>query len=208
MMESKSTARRRLLLATSNRGKAREFDEMLGEAWEIFTLADLPPEEEVAETGRTFLENARLKALAGAKRFEGWVVADDSGLEVDVLGGRPGIHSARYAGVPRDDARNNEKLLEALRGQPMERRGAQFRCVLVVAEGSRVLFECEGVCRGTIATAASGSGGFGYDPLFIPEGESRSFAELPSALKHTMSHRSRAVARLVAWLNGGGGGGA
>ncbi len=189
--------RQKLLVATGNRGKAREFADLLGADWDILTLNDLPPAPEVEETGDTFLANATLKAMAHAS-FDGWVVADDSGLEVDILQGAPGTRSARFAGEPKDDARNNAKLLAALADIPAHQRDAQFRCVLVLARAGEVVATAEGIVRGTILDAPRGSGGFGYDPLFQPEGETRSMAELPPEAKHALSHRGRAVRALVA----------
>ncbi|MFQ3669876.1 MAG: RdgB/HAM1 family non-canonical purine NTP pyrophosphatase [Verrucomicrobiia bacterium] len=189
-------------MATTNPGKAREFADLLGGDWEVLTLRDVPERPEVEECGATFLENAMLKALAFAD-FEGWVVADDSGLEVDALEGAPGVRSARFAGEPKDDGRNNAKLLAAMEGVPPERRGAQFRCVLVLARGGVVRATAEGVVRGMVLEQPRGAGGFGYDPLFQPVGEARSMAELPREVKNRLSHRGQAVRALVAaWPRG------
>ncbi|GAB4244941.1 MAG: XTP/dITP diphosphatase [Candidatus Methylacidiphilales bacterium] len=193
------TGKEKLLVATTSPGKAREFADLLGTAWTVLTLKDLPTASAVEETGDSFLANATLKALA-YPTFDGWVVADDSGLEVDELHGAPGIHSARFAGEPRDDARNNAKLLALLEGVPPERRGSQFRCVLVLARAGQVMATAEGIVRGRILDAPRGSGGFGYDPIFQPDGKGCSMAELSPEAKHALSHRGKAVrALLAAW---------
>lgn len=198
-MKSKTGVPSRLLVATHNLGKAREFSDLLGPGWEILTFRDLPTPPQVEESGSTFLANATLKALA-LPDFPGWVVADDSGLEVDALGGAPGVHSARFAGEPADDARNNAKLLTALANVPPDQRGAQFRCVLALARAGHILATAEGIVRGTILPSPRGSGGFGYDPLFQPDGETRTLAELPPLAKHALSHRGKAVRALrAAW---------
>jgi XTP/dITP diphosphohydrolase len=189
-----------ILIATSNPGKAREFQEMLGLAWEVRTLKDLPEVPEIVEDGATFEANAQKKARALADCWDGLVMADDSGLEVDALGGAPGVHSARYAGRQGDDAANNLKLLAALAGVPPERRGAQFRCVLVVRIPDGMEQAFQGLCRGRILEAPRGTGGFGYDPIFVPEGESRTLAELSPAAKHALSHRGQAFRQASAWL--------
>lgn len=197
-----------IILATRNRHKAREIAELLGR--EVRTLDDLGFKDEVAETGATFEENARLKADAVARHLRArggtpaLVVADDSGLEVDALGGAPGVLSARYAGVPSDDAANNAKVLDALRGAPLSRRGARFRCVLAVEfaggprDGEKRAFE--GILRGTLGLRPRGRRGFGYDPLFFPEGHARTAAEMTSAAKNAISHRGAAARALREWL--------
>jgi XTP/dITP diphosphohydrolase len=190
-----------LLIATANPGKAREFQEMLGNDWTVRTLRDLPGVPDIVEDGATFEENARIKALA--LPFDGLVLADDSGLEVDALDGAPGVCSARYAGEPKDDRRNLEKLLQVMEPVPDDRRGAQFRCVLVLARGGRVVHVTEGICRGRIARVATGDGGFGYDPVFIPDGRSESFGVLSSEVKHALSHRGAALRRMVDYLKMG-----
>jgi XTP/dITP diphosphohydrolase len=190
-----------LLISTANPGKAREFQEMLGNDWTVRTLRDLPGMPDIVEDGATFEENARIKALA--LPFDGLVLADDSGLEVDALDGAPGVRSARYAGEPKDDRRNLEKLLQVMEPVPDDRRGAQFRCVLVLARGGRVVHVTEGICRGRIARVATGDGGFGYDPVFIPDGRSESFGVLSSEVKHALSHRGAALRRMVDYLKMG-----
>jgi XTP/dITP diphosphohydrolase len=193
-------SKQRLLLATRNAGKTREVREILGAGWEVEDLAarlDLP---EVEETGETFEENAKLKALAASEHYDGWVLADDSGLEVDALGGAPGVRSARFAGEDADMAANRALLREKLgevRGR--ERRG-RFRCVLALARNGEVVRTFSGAVEGLIAPVERGAGGFGYDPLFVPEGSCRTFAEFTPREKHACSHRGRALAALVVYL--------
>lgn len=189
-----------LLIATRNAHKLAEIREMLPgitlrgtEAW-----PEVPDPE---ETGETFEANARIKAEAWCAATGLPALADDSGLEVEALGGEPGIRSARYAGVHGDTAANNAKLLRALEGVPQGRRGARFVCALALALPGQPTRTLRGVCVGHIADAPSGAGGFGYDPLFIPEGYSRSFADLPAEVKATLSHRAQAFARArVEWF--------
>jgi XTP/dITP diphosphohydrolase len=190
----------RLLIATTSEGKARELQERLSRQWAVMTLRDAEkhwgPWPEVKERGRTFLENARMKALGYSLWARGeWVVADDSGLCVEALGGEPGVHSAQYAGEPRDDVRNMELVLEKMRG--VGDRRAAFHCVLVLGCDGEVLAEVEGRCFGTLARGARGSGGFGYDPIFIPEGFDKTFAELSPEIKNRLSHRAKAMDGLV-----------
>jgi XTP/dITP diphosphohydrolase len=195
---------RRIVIATHNRHKTGEFRELLGSGWQVEDLKDHPGLGSPEETGETFEENAAIKAMAAAAELgpEVLVVADDSGLEVDALGGRPGVYSARYAGHGAGDGENLAKVLGELAaaGVSGEARSARFRCVLVVARGRDVLGVFDGAVEGRLAEEARGSGGFGYDPAFVPEGETGTFGELPAAVKHGMSHRSRAVGKLVAWL--------
>ncbi len=186
-----------LILATRNAGKLHEFRHMLaditGEVIGLDAFPSLPP---VPETGSTFEENARLKARAVQVQTGGWVIADDSGLCVDALGGAPGVFSARYAGEQASDADNMAKLLAALRDVSAERRTARFVCVLaLVTETEETCFT--GVCTGTLTAVPRGSDGFGYDPLFIPTGDTRTFAEMTPAEKAVYSHRARATQALV-----------
>ncbi|MFZ5805966.1 MAG: XTP/dITP diphosphatase [Verrucomicrobiota bacterium] len=184
-----------LFIATRNAGKAREFAQILPD-WEIQTLLDLPDIPDVLEDGATFEENAQKKALEISAHTESFVLADDSGLEVDILNGAPGVHSARYAGEPKNDARNLQKLLDELKTTPEEKRGAQFRCVLALAQNKKILFTVEGVCRGKIAFHPAGKNGFGYDPIFSPDGYTQTFAELSPDAKHRLSHRGKAISQL------------
>lgn len=198
----------RLLIATRNEGKVRELRRLLaGLPVEAVGPDEIGLALEVAETGPTFEANAEAKARAFAEAGGLPALADDSGLVVDALGGRPGVHSARYAGPPRSDARNLARLLEELRDVPEDRRGARFVCVAALAlpasappwaglSGGEVrLFR--GVCEGRIAFAPRGTNGFGYDPVFVPAGHERTFAELAPARKDRLSHRGAALRALV-----------
>lgn len=194
---------RRLVIASRNRNKIREIKELTSgfalEAMGIDELGDFP---EVKEDGATFYENARKKAVETARLVQELVLADDSGLEVDALGGAPGVQSARFAGDHADDAANNRLLLRKLEGFALEQRGAQFRCVMALAApGSEVQFS-EGICRGVIVFEPRGRGGFGYDPLFLVPEYSRTFAELESATKNRISHRSLAMEGMLKLLEG------
>lgn len=194
---------RTLLIATGNAGKAREFQELIGKDWKVLTLKDLPGCPEIVEDGDTFEANAIKKALALVPFFDGPILADDSGLEVDVLDGAPGVYSARYAGSHGDDAANNAKLLSVLADVPEGQRGAQFHCALAwVGEGS-VQGTFNGICRGSILHKGRGTNGFGYDPLFLPQGLDRSMAELDAAEKHALSHRGQAMRKAAVALNRG-----
>lgn len=194
-----------LLIATKNAHKTAEFRAALGSAWNVSDLCDHPHIPAPEETGKTFAENAKIKALSASRVFSGWVLADDSGLEVDALGGAPGVMSARYAGPAASDADNRKLLLEALKAFPISsQRRARFQCVLALAESGRVQETFQGVCEGHIQQAESGSGGFGYDSLFIPEGYAESFGELPLVVKNRLSHRARAVAAWIKWMQARG----
>jgi XTP/dITP diphosphohydrolase len=189
-----------LLLATRNQHKTREFAQLLGPN---FTLHDLTNEHDppqILETGRTFEENAVIKAIAVSKIFPDQVViADDSGLEVKSLEGAPGIFSARYAGEKARDERNVEKLLCELQGTT--ERSARFRCLIALAKNGELITTVAGEVAGTITKSPRGESGFGYDPIFIPEGFEETFAELPSDAKNAISHRAKAVAELVRYFN-------
>ena len=202
----------RLLIATRNRHKTGEIAAMLGERFRVEDLSSAPGYPEVEETGETFLENAVLKAVT-ISRFGTelmkcptgsatgdlpLVLADDSGLEVDALGGAPGVRSARYSGEGATDLRNLELLLQNLVG--LECRSARFRCAMAIAQGGMLLASFDGTCDGRIIDRPQGSHGFGYDPVFVPEGETQTFAELPSEVKNRMSHRARALQQALAWL--------
>ncbi len=175
-----------------------EIAAMLGERFRVRDLSAVPEAPEVEETGTTFVENARLKALGISAVVPGLVLADDSGLEVDALDGAPGVYSARYAGGDGDTAANNAKLMREMDG--VENRTARFRCVMVLSRGDEVLGEFDGSVEGRIVDAARGGGGFGYDPFFVPDGHEQTFAELGTEVKNTLSHRARALEKLMAWL--------
>ena len=189
-----------LVVATRNPHKLREIRELL--AAPGLALTDLagcaPAPPEVEEDGSTFEANAVKKAVTVAAWTGAWALADDSGLEVDALRGAPGVRSARYAGEPVDCARNNRKLLEALRDA--DRRTARFRCVIALAAPDGTVRTVEGACEGTIARAPRGAEGFGYDPLFVPLGGEQTFAELDAGAKNRISHRAVALRRAAeAW---------
>jgi XTP/dITP diphosphohydrolase len=195
-----------LVLGSRNRKKCREMAELIKPPWEPNprlerleprSLDDFPDAPEVDESADTFAGNARKKASELAVALHSWVLADDSGLTVDALGGAPGVLSARYAGEPCDDEANNRKLLEAIKDVPDDRRGAAFRCALAVSDPSGAIrLEAEGACRGRIIRAPRGDQGFGYDPLFLILEYHRTFGELSPLVKHQLSHRSRAFAHL------------
>jgi XTP/dITP diphosphohydrolase len=191
-----------LVIATRNAHKLDEIQAIFSlPSLTLFSSFDFPAVPDVDETGVTFVENATLKATALSRATGLWAMGDDSGLEVDALGGAPGVYSARYAGLPTVDyAANNQKLLRELDG--ITDRRARFRTVLALASPDGRVFTVEGRCDGVIAEAPRGRGGFGYDPLFIPDGETLAFAEMPAEQKNRISHRARALAAAVAaWKN-------
>jgi XTP/dITP diphosphohydrolase len=188
-----------LLLASANQGKLRELRTILdGLPVELvgLTEAGLGDPPEVQETGDTFLENARLKGRAYAAWSGLAAVADDSGLEVDALGGAPGVRSARYAGQGAGDRANLDKLLVALRGIPPERRTARFRCAAVLVDPDGREWHAEAAWEGRVLEAPRGTGGFGYDPVFLPDGWDRTSAEVDQATKDAASHRGKAFRAL------------
>lgn len=193
------------VVATRNRGKLRELGPLLaGLGLELATIDELAPDAELREDGDTFEANALAKARQAAAATGLPAIADDSGLEVEALAGAPGVHSARYAGLPSDDARNNGKLLTALAAVPAGRRGARFRCVAAFVDPARGLeIVRSGDCAGEILTAPRGSDGFGYDPLFFVPSRGRTMAELPLAEKNQLSHRAAAFNALAAALRAG-----
>jgi XTP/dITP diphosphohydrolase len=193
-------SKQRLLLATRNANKTREVREILGDGFLVEDLTDRPDLPEVEETGATFEDNAVLKALAAAEYYDGWVVADDSGLEVDALAGAPGVRSARFAGDNADMAQNRALLLEKLQDVHGQGRRGRFRCVLALAKSGELVSTFSGSVEGLITPAERGSGGFGYDSVFLPAGRCRTFAETTPTDKHALSHRGRALAQLVAFL--------
>ncbi len=191
----------KLVVASGNKNKLREIEALLSDLpLEILTPGDFPDWPAVEEDGATFRENALIKAMAGYKHTGLPCIADDSGLEVDALGGRPGVHSSRYAGENATDAENNAKLLQELANVPAEKRTARFCCVIafVVSEGET--FFSTGICPGKIGYFPQGSNGFGYDPLFIPDNFTRTDAELTAEEKNVISHRARALKEFKAVL--------
>ena len=199
-----STSRRRVVVATANRGKLAEIRAALDfTGWEFATATDLGAEPlDVEETGTTFEENARLKAHAYRAAFGLAALADDSGLEVDMLGGAPGVYSSRYAGgCCNSDADNNARLLMELEEVPAERRAARFRCAIVFADVDGTETVASGACEGTIGFEPRGEGGFGYDPLFWPDATpGRTMAELAMEEKNAVSHRGAALRVLAEML--------
>ncbi len=193
-MSDKTTSLLRVLIATHNRGKLIEYQQLLaGLPVDLLTLDDVGIQHDVDETGTTFSENARVKALAYARASGLLTLADDSGLEVDALGGEPGVYSKRYAGDAATDAERNAFLLAKLRGVPRERRGARFRCVIALASPAGEIWESAGACEGEILFAPRGTHGFGYDPVFYFPELGKTMAELPTAEKNRISHRARAA---------------
>jgi XTP/dITP diphosphohydrolase len=187
-----------LVLGTRNRKKREEIVEILGDLpIEFGDLRDRPDVPEVDETGATFEENARLKAVAVARATGEWSLGEDSGLVVPALDGRPGIYSARYAGTQCDDVANNAKLLTELAPLSADRRAAYYVCLAVLTDPSgEIRASAEGRCHGVITTELRGSGGFGYDPLFMIPEFHKTFGELSPRVKHALSHRARALERL------------
>jgi XTP/dITP diphosphohydrolase len=184
---------RQLLIATNNRGKLHEFLPLLGDVpFRLVTPHDLGLHLEVEETGTTYAENARLKAEAFGQASGLLTLADDSGLEVEALGGAPGVQSARYVGAGASDADRRAKLIGALHEVPAP-RPARFRCVMALAQPGGALMYFEGVCAGEIILEERGTYGFGYDPLFFLPDRGATMAELPSDVKNQISHRARAV---------------
>ena len=190
-----------LWIATTNQGKMNEFRNLLANRVDIHGVGELKTYSAPPETGATFEDNARIKARSlKAMRPGEWVVADDSGLEVEGLGNLPGVHSARYAGEKAKDAENVAKVLKMLQIRSPLNRKAQFRCVLVAFDPSGKEYVLNGLVKGTISTAARGKTGFGYDPVFIPEGQELTFSELGIAAKNQISHRANAIRELLALL--------
>ncbi|WP_027409509.1 XTP/dITP diphosphatase [Anoxybacteroides tepidamans] len=186
-----------VIIATKNAGKAKEFQALLGKRGvEIKTLLDFPDCPDIEETGSTFAENARLKAETIASNFQRAVIADDSGLSVDALNGKPGVYSARYAGEEKNDQANIAKVLKEMEGIPFEKRTARFHCALAVAIPGKPTMVVEGTCEGYITDAPKGENGFGYDPIFFVPQKEKTMAELTKEEKNKISHRADALAKL------------
>ncbi|MGI9068429.1 MAG: RdgB/HAM1 family non-canonical purine NTP pyrophosphatase [Pyrinomonadaceae bacterium] len=202
-----------ILVATSNAGKIREIQQSLRDlSVKLRYLWEFDEISKVEEVGETYEENAILKAVSYSKQTGLCALADDSGLEVDALGGMPGVLSARYGGSHASDPERTKKLLTALAQRPRHERTARFACSLALAgwplgeskassDNPRVLHVCEGKCEGFIGEAPRGTNGFGYDPVFYPIGYDRTFAQLPSAVKNVISHRAHALAAMARFLN-------
>jgi XTP/dITP diphosphohydrolase len=189
---------RKIVIASGNKGKLTEIKQIMkGLDYEFVSMNDeLGYAPEIEENGSTFYENALLKAGYIYKMCGCWTLADDSGLEVDALHGAPGVYSARFAGMASDSDQNNKKLLELMDAVPEIQRSARFRCVIVLKCGNDSILTSEGTCEGKILRVISGTGGFGYDPLFVPDGYDRSFGELSADIKNRISHRSSALSGL------------
>ena len=192
--------RPRLIVATRNAHKTAEIRAMLAASHEVVDMSSFPEAPAIEETGVTFLENAPLKALGVSRVIGGIVLSDDSGLEVDALHGSPGVWSSSYGGVEGDHARNNARLLREMEGKTD--RAARFRCTMVLAQGGEELAHFTGAVEGRIIGEPRGTEGFGYDPLFVPDGHKHTFAELGEDVKNTLSHRARALAQVIEWLVG------
>jgi XTP/dITP diphosphohydrolase len=185
-----------LIVATRNKDKLREIKALLRDlSVDVFSLDSFKGVPEVIEDGKTLEDNAIKKAAQVSKFLKKFTIADDSGLEVEYLDGDPGVYSARFSGKGATYKSNNEKLLRLLKDVPAAKRKACFRCVIAVVDKGKVIGVAEGVCRGKICFAPKGDNGFGYDPIFMPDGYKKTFAEIGAALKNKISHRSKALAK-------------
>ena len=193
---------RQLLVATKNSHKTAEIRAILGAGWDVTDLNAHPEVIAPEETGTTFAENASIKAVAASLIFPGVVLSDDSGIEADALGGAPGVYSARYAGENATDADNRVKLLRELEaaGARGKERTGRFRCVMALAENGKVIGTFDGAVEGIIINQEKGEGGFGYDPLFVPEGYCETFGQLSAEIKNSLSHRGRALEKVREYL--------
>ena len=199
-MQKKQKSMKKIVFATNNEHKLAELRQIMGNVFDILSLNDIGCHEDIPETADTIEGNALLKARYVKDHYGYDCFSDDTGLEVDALGGEPGVHSARYGGVAHDSERNIDKVLRLMDGMPMEQRTAHFRtAICLMMDGDTHLFE--GRVDGHILTERHGKGGFGYDSIFRPcEGDGRTFAQMAPQEKNAISHRGRAVARLVAYL--------
>ncbi len=183
-----------IVIGTKNRDKLRELKRLLrGMKLRVKSLADFPECEDVEETGKTFVANAKLKARFYSKHTKSLAFADDSGLMVNAINGRPGVYSARFAGAGCTYLDNNRKLLKMLVKTPEAKRGAKFVCVIAIYDNGKLIGTVRGECVGKIATEIRGANGFGYDPVFIPKGFNKTYAEISAKQKNTVSHRGRAL---------------
>ena len=192
-----------LLIASKNVGKIKEFKQLLADLPIILHSANEFEEiPEPEETGKTFADNAILKAQYYAEKTGLIALADDSGLAVDALNGAPGVFSARYAGVDATNAERIGKLLSEVSNTPIEKRSARFVCAIaIITQTGKILNLVEATCEGKIAFQPSGTNGFGYDPIFVPDGFSQSFGELSDEIKHKISHRGRAIEKIIEFLH-------
>jgi XTP/dITP diphosphohydrolase len=193
-----------LLVATWNTHKTKEIGQILGSSWTVHDLTAVVDAPRVTETGSTFAENAALKAVVISESFPELVLADDSGLAVDALNGEPGVRSARFAGEDATDAQNRSKLIGLLKTLPAREFPARFQCEMVLARKGEIQGSFSGTVEGVVVPFERGDHGFGYDPMFIPAGYDKTFAELPSEIKNNLSHRARALAQVVAFLQNEG----
>ena len=188
---------KKIIIASNNKGKIREIRAIIGEQdIELLDLKDIGFTDEITEDGYSIKENAVKKGLSVMKAVGELTIADDSGLEVDAIDGQPGVLSARFSGEGATDESNNRKLLELLSNIPMEKRGAQFRCVMALIYPNGRILTAEGICRGRIAYKPIGDKGFGYDPIFIPNGYDKTFSQLGSHVKNQISHRAIALDKM------------
>jgi len=191
-----------LLVATRNKHKLKEIETILAELqFDLRCATDIPGLPDVIEDGATVRDNAIKKAVETAKMARMLTLADDTGLEVDALNGEPGVRSARYAGDEATDFENIKKLLVNLKGLPLEKRSARFRCVVAIADENGLVDCVEGICNGAIIADEKGGGGFGYDPLFIADGQVKTFAEISIDVKNRISHRGKALQKAWAVLS-------
>ena len=191
-----------LIIATTNAGKLREIKELLKDFdLKVTSLADYPDAPAVEEDGKTFSQNALKKAATIALYTKKLTLGEDSGIEVKALGNKPGIHSARFSGEGANDEKNNRKLLRLLRGVPLKKRRARYRCFAALVDGKGIVDIVNGSCSGIIAPRARGKNGFGYDPLFFISRYQKTFGELDPSVKAKISHRARALAKVKKVLN-------
>ena len=188
----------RLIIATRNAHKTMEIRDLVGDRYEVLDVTAFPQCPIIKETGTTFLENSRLKAEGISRVLDGWVLADDSGLEVDALAGAPGVWSSSYGGEEGNHELNNARLMQDMKG--VEDRRARFCCTMVLARRGQEVVHFSGLVEGRLIDGLRGQEGFGYDPLFIPQGDHRTFAELTLEEKGRLSHRSRALSQVLSYL--------
>ncbi|WP_263707583.1 XTP/dITP diphosphatase [Shouchella tritolerans] len=191
-----------LVVATKNKGKLADFQTLFTDRYIVKSLYDYPEVPEIIEDGDTFHENAAKKAETLAAHLQKPVIADDSGLLIDALGGKPGVYSARYSGEPKNDQANIAKVLSELDGVPTKKRTARFFCVIALAEPGKETIFAEGACEGLITEKPIGSNGFGYDPIFFVPSHEQTMAELSAETKNQLSHRARALTALKETIEG------
>ena len=190
-----------IFLATNNIKNIKVLQQMLGSHWRVLDTSAMTEKPQWDETGSSFEENAKIKVDALTPFCDGLILGDDSGLEVDALDGAPGVYSSRYAGEDGNDAANNSKLIAALRDVPKEKRSARFRCCLCLRDTDGTIHYFNGTCEGLIGFEQSGTGGFGYDPLFFPAGSDRTLAEHSAEEKNRISHRAKALQEFLKFMS-------